>query len=105
MANEVNGTLIAPNLGSLYRVDEDFESKKEISSVSISNGLAWNIEDNTFYYIDSPTRQVAAYDYDPINGTICKIFRLKLWYKKVCKHISYVTENYNNHETQFNYRI
>jgi len=87
MANEVNG-MIAPSQGSLYRVNEDLESKKEISPVSISNGLAWNIEDNTFYYIDSPTRQVAAYDYNPVNGTICKIFHLKLWYKKVCKRIS-----------------
>ncbi|XP_011685836.1 PREDICTED: uncharacterized protein LOC105448775 isoform X2 [Wasmannia auropunctata] len=69
MGNEVNG-VIAPNLGTLYRVDDKLKPMKEISPVSISNGLAWNIEDNTFYYIDSPTRQVAAYDYDPNSGTI-----------------------------------
>jgi len=72
MANEVNG-MIAPNQGALYRVDEDLKPKKKISPVSISNGLAWNIEDTIFYYIDSPTRQVAAYDYNPNNGKICKI--------------------------------
>ena len=72
MGNEVNGK-IAPNLGTLYHVDDALEPKKEISPVSISNGLAWNIVDNTFYYIDSPTYQVAAYDYSPNNGTICKI--------------------------------
>ncbi|KYQ54553.1 Regucalcin [Trachymyrmex zeteki] len=69
MGNEINGK-IAPNLGTLYRVDNDLEPEKEISPVTISNGLAWNIEDDTFYYIDSPTRQVTAYDYNPNNGTI-----------------------------------
>jgi len=69
MGNEVNGQ-VAPNQGTLYRVDDNLQPEKEISPVSISNGLAWNIEDNVFYYIDSPTRQVAAYDYDPNNGTI-----------------------------------
>ncbi|XP_018404205.1 PREDICTED: regucalcin-like isoform X2 [Cyphomyrmex costatus] len=69
MANEVNG-VVAPNQGTLYRVDNDFKPNKEISPVSISNGLAWNIEDNIMYYIDSVTRQVAAYDYNPNNGTI-----------------------------------
>ncbi|XP_011153702.1 regucalcin isoform X2 [Harpegnathos saltator] len=59
-----------PNIGSFYRIDDDLKPKKEISPVSISNGLAWNIEDDTFYYIDSPERNVVAYDYNPINGTI-----------------------------------
>lgn len=72
MGNEkVNGD-VTSNQGSLYRIDDTLEPKKEITSVTISNGLAWNIEDNTFYYIDSPTRRIAAYDYDPNNGTICK---------------------------------
>ncbi|KAG5341758.1 RGN protein, partial [Acromyrmex charruanus] len=69
MGNEVNGQ-IASNLGTLYRVDDDLEPKKKISPVTISNGLAWNIEDDTLYYIDSTPRQVAAYDYNPNNGTI-----------------------------------
>ncbi|XP_071559184.1 regucalcin isoform X1 [Temnothorax nylanderi] len=69
MANEIDGQ-IAPNQGTLYRVDDDLKSVKEISPVSISNGLAWNIEDDTFYFIDTPTRMVAAYDYDPNNGKI-----------------------------------
>jgi len=71
MSNE-DGEIV-PNLGTLYRIDDDLEPKKEISPVTISNGLAWNIEDDTLYYIDSPTRQIAAYDYNPNNGTICKI--------------------------------
>lgn len=72
MGNEVDGQ-IAPNQGTLYRVDDDLKPEKEISPVSISNGLAWNKDDNTFYYIDSPTRQIVAYDYNPNSGKICKV--------------------------------
>jgi len=72
MGNEVNGKVV-PNQGSLYRIDDELKPIIEISPVSISNGLAWNIEDNTFYYVDSLTRYIAAYDYDPNNGTICNI--------------------------------
>jgi len=64
---------VIPDQGSLYRIDDELKPVIEISPVSISNGLAWNIEDNTFYYIDSVTRYIAAYDYDPNNGTICNI--------------------------------
>lgn len=93
MANEVNGK-VASGQGSLYRIDDTLKPVKEVTPVSISNGLAWNIEDNTFYYIDSPTRQIAAYDYDPINGTICKrlynILHLKLHDEKVCTSINHM---------------
>ncbi|XP_067206168.1 regucalcin isoform X2 [Linepithema humile] len=69
MANEVNGQ-VSPNEGTLYRIDDKLEPKTEVTPVSISNGLAWDKEDNKFYYIDSPTRQVVGYDYDPQAGTI-----------------------------------
>lgn len=71
--NDIGGLI--SNIGSFYRIDSQNKSctpTKEISPVSISNGLAWNIEDDIFYYIDSPTRQVAAYDYEPHSGKICK---------------------------------
>ncbi|XP_070158393.1 regucalcin isoform X2 [Polyergus mexicanus] len=70
MGNEKLNGDVTPNQGSLYRIDDTLKPKKEITPVTISNGLAWNIDDNTFYYIDSPTRQIAAYDYDPNTGTI-----------------------------------
>lgn len=68
------GNLI-PNIASFYRIESYNDScfpEKKISSISVSNGLTWNIKDDTFYYIDSLTHQVAAYDYEPYNGTICK---------------------------------
>lgn len=70
MGPEINGDVV-PDQGTLYRIEKDFVPHVEISPVSISNGLAWNKEDDTFYYIDSPTRQIAAYDYNPLSGSIC----------------------------------
>jgi len=32
--------------------------------------MGWSLEDRTFYYIDSPTNTVAAYDFDPASGEI-----------------------------------
>ncbi|WP_143522566.1 SMP-30/gluconolactonase/LRE family protein, partial [Pseudomonas sp. 2822-17] len=42
-------------VGSLYRLTEDFQCERMIEGVSISNGLAWNVEKEKMYYIDTPT--------------------------------------------------
>ena len=69
---EINGDA-QTNQGVLYSLDKDLVFKTKIRPVTISNGLAWNPDDDIFYYIDSPTKQVVAYDYDSDNGTISKI--------------------------------
>ncbi len=56
--------------GNVYRVDTGMDPVKVISGVTISNGMAWDTGKNLFYYIDTPTRQVVAYDYDPATGAI-----------------------------------
>ena len=56
--------------GSLYLIDADFSVRTMIESVSISNGLVWTSDRQTFYYIDSPTHQVQAFDYDDVTGDI-----------------------------------
>jgi sugar lactone lactonase YvrE len=59
-----------PEKGSLYMFDRDHSITKKISNVSISNGMAWSLDDKTFYYIDTPTYTVAAYNYDKNSGEI-----------------------------------
>lgn len=56
--------------GSLYALSPDGSCKTLVSHVRISNGLAWSPDNKTLYYIDTPTREVAAFDYDLIQGSI-----------------------------------
>lgn len=64
--------VITPEKGSLYRFSFDATPTKLISPVSISNGLAWSHSKDSFYYIDSPTLEVVAFDYNDDSGDICK---------------------------------
>ena len=45
-------------------IEKDLSYTKKIEGVSVSNGMAWSPDHNTFYYIDSPTLEVVAYDYN-----------------------------------------
>ena len=54
--------------GSLYRVDANGSVKRCLTSVTISNGLAWSAD--RMYYIDSPTRRVDAFEYNSQSGEI-----------------------------------
>ncbi|MCI0392420.1 MAG: SMP-30/gluconolactonase/LRE family protein [Acidobacteria bacterium] len=60
----------APNRGSLYCLDTDLTVHKRVEAVSISNGLAWSLDERMMYYVDSPTRVVSAFDYDKASGEI-----------------------------------
>jgi sugar lactone lactonase YvrE len=57
-----------PN-GTLYSFDGK-QVTTLLSGVTISNGLAWSVDHKTFYYIDTPTREVKAFDYDLTTGQI-----------------------------------
>lgn len=41
-----------------------------LRGVTISNGMAWSPNHQTFYYIDTPTRKIQAFDYDVKSGLI-----------------------------------
>lgn len=60
----------APEAGNFFRVAHDLESTLEIRNTSVSNGMAWTSDKKTFYYIDSPTFEVRAFDFDVQGGTI-----------------------------------
>jgi sugar lactone lactonase YvrE len=61
---------LAAGRGSLYRLDADMSVHRMIEGVTISNGLAWSLDRRVFYYIDTSTRAVAAFDYDDATGAI-----------------------------------
>ncbi len=62
------GTMSDTGRGSLFRLDPDGSWSTVHQGVSCSNGLCWQGE--RFYYIDSPTRKVDIFDYQPQTGAI-----------------------------------
>jgi sugar lactone lactonase YvrE len=57
-------------VAGLYRVDHDGSVTTILTGTTISNGLGWSPDEATFYFIDSPTRRVDAFDFDPVTGTL-----------------------------------
>ncbi len=56
--------------GNLYSLTAGHFPRKLLDGIRISNGLAWSPDYKIFYYIDTPTRQVRAFDYDLETGNI-----------------------------------
>jgi sugar lactone lactonase YvrE len=59
-----------PKAGSLYCMEPDLSVRQVLRDVTISNGIVWSLDRATMYYIDTPTRQVDAFDYDVETGQI-----------------------------------
>ncbi len=55
---------------NLYKVDPMGKATKMLDSITISNGIVWTKDKKTMYYIDTPTKHIRAFDFDPINSTI-----------------------------------
>jgi sugar lactone lactonase YvrE len=60
-----------PNTAKLYRIESDqsdLSCHVAYAPVSTSNGLAWSSDLKTVYYIDTPTKEIKAFDYDTATG-------------------------------------
>lgn len=58
-----------PN-AKLYMVKGDGTAEAKVENVTISNGIVWTGDHKTMYYIDTPTGQIRAYDFDMDSGAI-----------------------------------
>lgn len=56
--------------GALYCLEADGKITKKIDSVGISNGIVWTADASRMYYIDTPTGEVRAYDYNATTADI-----------------------------------
>lgn len=66
--NEGNGG--SQPAGALYCLEGNGHVRKAFGGVTISNGIAWSPDDRIMYYIDSPTKQVTAFDFDALTGEL-----------------------------------
>ncbi|MFC4060268.1 SMP-30/gluconolactonase/LRE family protein [Planomonospora corallina] len=57
-----------PGAGTLYRLAPDGSVAVVLSEVTVSNGLEWSPDGARAYYNDTPTQQIAVFDYDPESG-------------------------------------
>lgn len=58
--------------GDLRRFDHQFNSTIHRRNVQISNGIDWSLDGTIMYYIDSATREISRYQFDPNKGEILK---------------------------------
>lgn len=65
-----SATDLSSRRGSLYRVDLDGTVTSMLDGVTLSNGMDWSPDEKSFYYIDSSTRTVDAFDFDSVRGLI-----------------------------------
>jgi len=56
--------------GKLFMLDTDHKVHLKLENVTVSNGICWTADAKTMYYIDSPTRKIDAFDFDPSTGNI-----------------------------------
>ncbi|XP_044522936.1 regucalcin-like [Gracilinanus agilis] len=70
MAEETAPAVLERHQGSLYALFPNGTVKKYFDNVDISNGLDWSLDHKIFYYIDSLSYSVDAFDYDLQTGLI-----------------------------------
>lgn len=63
-------TKFTDGAGSLYRIDYNLKPEVQLKNLTISNGMAWTEDQKTFYFIDTPTRKIQEYSFDPETGEI-----------------------------------
>jgi sugar lactone lactonase YvrE len=59
-----------PGAGSLYILQADGSVSVKREGLSCSNGIAWSLDGKIMYHIDTPTRNVVAFEYDLTSATI-----------------------------------
>ena len=68
LAGSMDMAEAGPN-GALYRLDPDLSIHRLESGIICSNGPCWSPDGRTFYFTDTWSKEISAYDYDLDTGT------------------------------------
>jgi len=60
---------LAP-ISSVWRLDADLNLTRLFGGVACANSTCFSPDGRTMYFADSPTREIAAFDYDPETGEL-----------------------------------
>lgn len=63
-------TKFTDGAGSLYRIDSNLKPEVQLKNLTISNGMAWTKDQDTFYFIDTPTRKIQEFSFNVDKGEI-----------------------------------
>ena len=69
LAGTIVEDLSAPD-AKLFRLNRDLSVEVLESGIICSNGPCWSPDGGTFYFADTPTRLISAYDYDAATGAL-----------------------------------
>jgi sugar lactone lactonase YvrE len=63
-------------IGALYCLNTEGDAIETIHGFTVSNGIAWSVDNKRMYICDSPARQIYQYEFDPVTGRLgrCQIF-------------------------------
>jgi sugar lactone lactonase YvrE len=64
------GTISSQGEGCLYSLDAIGNIKILLEGIRISNGLDWSLDEKTFYYCDTYTQKIEAFDFHAETGSI-----------------------------------
>lgn len=56
--------------GALYCIENNLKVHKKLSNTTISNGIAWSLDNKRLYFIDSPTQTVQSFIFEQKTGEI-----------------------------------
>jgi len=57
-------------VSAFYHINLDGKIQKKLENIGVSNGLVWSPDNKVFYYVDSFTYKVQAFDFDLETGNI-----------------------------------
>ena len=60
----------AEGLGSVWRLDENWEATPVLQGLALPNGLGWSPDARIFYLVESQTRQILRFGFDAETGTL-----------------------------------